>query len=290
MKDIYEGRVFRPPSEARSLIIQATIGCSHNKCRFCTMYKEKKFRIKRADEIIEELKSLKNDYPYYKRLFLADGDAMSIPTDELLKILEYIESNMSSINRVGIYAHGKNLLNKSVEELKLLRKNGLSIIYVGLESGSDKVLNNMNKGISVDECVKGCLRAKDAGMKVSVMLISGLGGRKYMVEHAVESARAVNRIKPNYLSLLTLLLDSEADIMKDIEEDRFHLLKADEVLEEARVFLMETQLERTIFRSNHSSNYLALEGVLGKDKGKLLEELDNALEQKKFKNERFRGL
>ena len=290
MRDIYEGRVFRPPSEARSLIIQATIGCSHNKCRFCTMYKEKSFRIKSAIEIIEELKSLKDYHSYYKRIFLADGDAMSISTEELLKVLKYIKGDMPAINRVGIYAHGKNILKKSTEELKLLKKNGLTIVYIGLESGSDEVLNIMNKGISVNECIEGSLRAKEAGIKVSLMLISGLGGREYMVEHAMESATAVNIIKPNYLSLLTLMLDKEADIMKDIEKNKFQLLKAEEVLEEARIFLKETRLEKTIFRSNHASNYLALEGVLGRDKEELLKEVEKAITEKKFKEEWFRGL
>lgn len=286
----YEGRVFRPPSEGRSLIIQATIGCSHNKCRFCTMYREKKFRIRSSDEIIEELRGLKNYYDYYKRIFLADGDAMGMPTSELMRILTFIREEITQINRVGIYAHGKNLLGKSIEELKRLKDAGLGIVYIGLESGSDKVLSQMNKGISVEECVEGALRAKKAGMKVSVMLISGLGGRELMREHAVESARAVNRIKPNYLSLLTLMLDDSAEIMRDIEEGRFELLSPEEVLDEARIFLEETSLDKTIFRSNHASNYLAMEGVLGRDKEKLLREIEEAIEEKDYREEFFRGL
>ncbi|GLI56888.1 radical SAM protein [Propionigenium maris DSM 9537] len=286
----YEGRVFRPPSEGRSLIIQATIGCSHNRCRFCTMYREKKFRMRSSDEIIEELRGLKNYYDYYKRVFLADGDAMGMPTSELMRILTFIREEIPQINRVGIYAHGKNLLGKSVEELKKLKEAGLGIAYIGLESGSDRVLSQMNKGISVGECVEGALRAKEAGMKVSVMLISGLGGRKLMKEHAVESARAVNRIKPNYLSLLTLMLDESAEIMRDIEKGRFELLSPEEVLDEARIFLQETSLDKTIFRSNHASNYLAMEGVLGRDKEKLLREIEEAIEEEDYKEEFFRGL
>ena len=286
----YEGRVFRPPSEGRSLIIQATIGCSHNRCRFCTMYREKKFRMRSSDEIIGELKGLRDYYKHYRRIFLADGDALGMPTTELMKILSFIREHIPQINRVGIYAHGKNLLGKSVEELKSLKEAGIGIVYIGLESGSDKVLAQMNKGISVAECVEGALRAKAAGMKVSVMLISGLGGRTLMREHAVESARAVNRIKPNYLSLLTLMLDDSAEIMRDIEDGSFELLEPEEVLDEARIFLQETNLDKTIFRSNHASNYLAMEGVLGRDKEKLLKEIDEAMEDEDYKEEFFRGL
>lgn len=287
---VYEGRVFRPPSEGRSLIIQATIGCSHNRCRFCTMYREKKFRMRSSHEIIEELKGLSEYYKHYRRIFLADGDAMGMPTSELMEILTFIRENIPQINRVGIYAHGKNLLEKSVEELEKLKEAGLGIVYIGLESGSDKVLAQMNKGISVGECVEGALRAKEAGIKISVMLISGLGGRKLMREHAVESAGAVNRIKPNYLSLLTLMLDDSAEIMRDIEDGSFELLGPEEVLDEARIFLEETSLDKTIFRSNHASNYLAMEGVLGRDKEKLLKEIEEAMEDEDYKEEFFRGL
>ena len=288
--ELYEGRLFRPPSEGNSLIIQATIGCSHNKCRFCTMYKEKNFRIKTADEIIKELDSIKLYHKNYKRLFLADGDAMSMRTSELLKILKYVREEMPSINRVGIYSHGNNLLQKSVEELKELKDNGLGIIYLGLESGSEEVLYLMDKGIGVLETVKACKIAKEAGLKISLMVISGLGGKRFMYEHAVKSAWAVNEIKPNYLSLLTLMVDSEAKISKDIDNGEFELLTPEEVLEEARLFIEETKLDKTIFRSNHASNYLALEGVLGRDKDRLLREIDDAKKDHSLKEEFFRGL
>lgn len=288
--ELYEGRLFRPPSEGNSLIIQATIGCSHNKCRFCTMYKEKHFRIKTADEIIKELDSIKLYYKNYKRLFLADGDAMSMKTSELLKILKYIREEMPSINRVGIYSHGNNLLNKSIEELRELKDNGLGIIYLGLESGSEEVLYLMDKGIGVLETIKACKIAKEAGLKISLMVISGLGGKRFMYEHAVKSAWAVNEIKPNYLSLLTLMVDSEAKISEDINNGEFELLTPEEVLEEARLFIEETKLDKTIFRSNHASNYLALEGVLGRDKNKLLREIDAAKKDHSLKEEFFRGL
>jgi len=288
--ELYEGRVFRPPSEGRSLIIQATIGCSHNKCRFCSMYREKKFRIKKAQEIIEELAGLKKYHSSYKRIFLADGDAMSMKTEELLKVLKYIKEEMPGINRVGIYAHGNNLMRKSLEELRELRENGLGVVYVGLESGSEEVLYLMDKGIGVEESIKGCKRAKEAGMKVSVMVISGLGGKRFMYEHAVKSAWAVNEIKPNYLSLLTLMIDSETEIAGDIEKGEFELLSPYEVLEEARLFIEETDLDKTIFRSNHASNYLALEGVLGRDKRKLLNEIDEVRGEESLREEIFRGL
>ncbi len=286
----FEGRVFRPPSEGRSLIIQATIGCSHNKCRFCTMYREKIFRIKSADEIIEELKELREYYGYYKRIFLADGDAMAMKTSELLKVLRFIKKEIPNINRVGIYAHGNNLLRKNLDELRELKANGLAIVYVGLESGSDKVLRSMKKGISVEETIKGCQKAKEAGIKTSIMIISGLGGKSLMREHAIDSARAVSRINPNYLSLLTLMVEDGSDIARDIKEKSFQLLDPYEVLEETKLFLEETDLEKTIFRSNHISNYISLEGVLGRDKKKLLEEVDELSNEDLYEGEIFRGL
>lgn len=275
----YEGRVFRPPSEGRSLIIQGTIGCSHNGCRFCTMYQEKSFRIKTLEEIIKDLESVKKYHHMYRKVFIADGDAMSMKTKDLLAILEYIKKNMPHIARVGIYGHGKNILGKSLEELKILRENGLGIVYLGLESGSDEVLYLMEKGIVVDEMVEAGQRIREAGIKLSLMVISGLGGKRFMYEHAVKSAWAVNKIKPNYVSLLTLIVDKKAGIYSDIEKGEFELLSPREVLEEARLFIEEIKLEKVIFRSNHASNYLALEGVLGRDKKKLLAEIDEALEE-----------
>jgi len=279
----FEGSVFRPPSEGGSLIIQATIGCSHNRCRFCTMYKDKQFRIKSTDKIIEELKEVEPYSFHYKRLFLGDGDAMGMPTKDLLKILRYIREEMPGIERVGVYAHGKNLLEKSMEELKELRANGLGIVYVGLESGSEEVLQVMDKGISVEECIKGSVRAKEAGMELSVMLISGLGGKRFLREHAVDSARAVSRIDPTYLSFLSVLVEENSGISEDIANGRFQLLEAEEALEESRIFLEEVDLEDTIFRSNHTSDYLPLEGVLGRDRDKLLRKLSNVIEKKKYR-------
>lgn len=275
--NIYEGAVYRPPSEWKSLIIQATIGCSHNKCKFCNMYKDKKFRVKSAKEIISDIEKVKTYYTHTDKIFLGDGDALSIETDELLTVFDYIKKELTHIKSIGIYAHGKNLLEKSKDELLTLKKNGLEIIYLGLESGSDNVLEHINKGINSSKMMEGLQKAKEVGLKTSIMIISGMGGKERYLEHAIKSAEALSKIQPDYISLLGLRIYKGSPLIKEIENGSFVLLDKLEILEETRLFIEHLELENTTFRSNHASNSYLLKGTLGKDKNKLLKQLDFAI-------------
>jgi len=287
----YEGSIYRPPSEAWSLIIQATIGCSHNKCNFCSMYKDKKFRVRKTEGILEDIKEARMSYKNIKRVFLADGDALIIKTSELLRILNFIKELIPECERVGIYASPKSIMLKTPEELKLLREAGLGIAYLGLESGSDEILRHINKGADSEEIVKAGLRIKDAGILLSVTLISGLGGVKLWKEHALESAKAVSRMKPDYLGLLTLMIEPGTKLYDEVASGEFELLTPEQVALETIELLKNIDAEGCVFRSNHASNYLSLKGTLNKDKEILIKQLNEAIEgQIDFRDEYLRGL
>lgn len=284
----YEGAIFRPPSEAKSLILQVTVGCSHNRCTFCSMYKGKSFRMKSKKEIFNDIDSYVNDF--YTKAFLADGDAMLLQTDLLIEIIRYLKSKMPNIRRIGIYAHANNLKTKSVEELKLLHSEGLNIVYVGVESGSDKILERINKGINSSEIEKQLTKVSKSGIKLSIMIISGLGGKKLTHEHAIESAKLLNKVKPKFLSLLTLMLEEETQFYNEVKDNKVKLLDPEEILLETKVLIENLELKNTIFRVNHASNYLSLEGILNKDKKRILEEIDLAIKDEDYIPEYFRRL
>lgn len=273
----YEGDLYRPPSEALSLIVQATIGCSHNKCTFCSMYKKDKFRIKKTEDIIKDLEIGRKYYPRVKRIFLADGDALIIKTEELKKILVAIEELFPECERVGIYGSPKSILGKSVEELKELNNLGLGIIYLGVETGSDIILKAIKKGVTSEEMIAAGQRVMETDIELSVTLISGIGGTKYTKEHAIESARVMNEINPDYIGLLTLLIEEGTELYNDIRERKFSLLTPKEVLLETREFVKRLELNNCIFRSNHASNYVSLRGTLGQDKELVLKQIEKGL-------------
>lgn len=287
----YEGKIFRPPSEAHSLIIQATIGCSHNKCTFCSMYKEDQFRIKKTEEIIEDINSARLQYRNINRVFLADGDALMIKTGELVKILHYIKNIIPECERIGIYASPKSIMTKSVEELKTLKAAGLSITYLGLESGSDEILEDINKGATVGEIIREANKLKDANILLSVTLISGLGGKEKWKLHATESSKAINQINPDYLGLLTLMIEPGTMLFDDVNNGVFQLLSPEDVALETLVLLENLDVEGCIFRSNHASNYISLKGTLNHDKERMIKELKQAIDgEVGFKDEYLRGL
>jgi radical SAM superfamily enzyme YgiQ (UPF0313 family) len=284
----YEGAIYRPPSEGNSLILQVTVGCSHNKCTFCSMYKNKSFRIKSKKEIFDDIDTYTNNF--YTKAFLADGDAMLLETSLLIEIIKRVKAKMPNITRIGIYAHANNLKTKSIEELKLLHSEGLNIIYVGIESGSDKILEKINKGITSDGMEKQLMKISESGIKLSLMIISGLGGKEFIYEHAIESAKLINKIKPKFLSLLTLMLEKETKFYDEVKNNRIKLLNPEEILVETKFFIENLKLENTIFRVNHASNYLNLEGILNKDKDRILEEINTAIKDKNYIPEYFRRL
>ncbi len=287
----YEGTVYRPPSEAYSLIIQATIGCSHNKCNFCSMYKKKNFRIRPVEEVIEDLHMARNLYKKVEKIFLADGDALIIPMEKLRVILKAIREIFPECERVGVYGSPKSILIKSIEDLKELRDLGIGIVYLGIESGSDKILKEVDKGVTSQEIIVAGKKVKECGIKLSVTLISGLGGRENIEEHGLESALVISQINPDYLGFLTLMIESDTKLYDKVQSGEFKLLNPQEVMEEMKIFIENVNVENTVFRSNHASNYVSLKGTLPLDKEKILNTINNALnDSNSYKSEFLRGL
>lgn len=285
----YEEPVFRPPSEARSLIIQATIGCSWNKCTFCGMYKMKKFRVREIDEIKEDFRIAKDFYGNCERIFLADGNALTMETDLLLEIANYANS-LFRLERISCYANPMDILEKSKNELIEIRKSGIKLLYVGIESGDDEILNRIRKGASSEEIYSACQKAHECGFDLSVTVLTGIGGRERMKENAVNTARLLNRIQPKYTGVLTYIPVPNTPLYFKIKRGEFDLPNAIENLLELRM-LVENLEARTIFRCNHASNYLPIGGNLPDDKLKILKTIDYALKNPRIlKPEWLRGL
>lgn len=286
----YEGRVFRPPSEAYSLIVQVTIGCSHNKCTFCDMYKEKQFRVRKLDDVKRDFDIARQAYRHVERIFLADGDALMCRPEHMAEILRYIREQFPECQRVTSYGSPASILVKKQDELNLLHELGLDMIYLGLESGSDEVLQRVNKGETADEIVRAGLMVKQAGMKLSVTCIAGLGSLELSETHAIQTAQALSRMKPEYIGLLTLLFDLPTPLMQDWQQGRFYLMNPVEIAQETLTLLEHIDCEGSIFRANHASNYVNLAGTLNQDRAAMCDKLRAALAgQVRFKNEAFRA-
>ncbi len=287
----YEGMVWRPPSEASSLIVQVTVGCAHNRCTFCTMYKDKKFKIRKKEEILEDFREMADTYgARIRRVFLADGDALVVKTADLLDILSFIRTEMPYVERVTSYGTPGDILRKSEEDLKALAEAGLAMVYMGAESGDAVTLKNINKGVTREELIEAGRKLKRCGILSSITLISGLGGRARKVEHAVESAKLISDINPDYVGFLTLMLDESTEIYRQIERGEMQLLEPREVAEEMRLFLTNVDSPGTVFRANHASNYISLKGDLNKDIPAMLAQLDRVEEAGSYRPEGYRGL
>lgn len=276
----YEGTLYRPPSEAQSLIIQVTIGCAHNTCTFCNMYKKKTFRIRKEEEILAELDAVAmSPYrDYFRRVFFADGDALCIPTDRLLRLLKAVRDRLPLVERVTAYATAADVLRKSTEELKQLRQAGLQMVYVGAESGDDEILQYIQKGTTTQEFIEAAQKLHESGIMNSVTLISGLGGRGKVERHALSCAELITAMKPEFCSFLTLRLYKGTPMYDDLVSGRFERINDREVLEEMILFLENVDSQGTVFRSNHASNYLPLAGTLNGDIPQLLSAVRYALE------------
>lgn len=270
--------VFRPPSEWKSYILQVTNGCSWNQCTFCEMYtsEQKRFSFKAPDNIRNELKYLATQQQVPHRIFLADGDAMTLSTRRLSDILTDIKTYLPHVTRVSSYCLPRNLINKSVEELKTLQELGLKMVYVGCESGDNEVLKLVNKGESFDSSLEALKKLKEAGIKSSVMILNGLGGIRLSHQHAIHSARLMNAAQPEYLSTLVVSFPKGEKRFTDSYSD-FQALSQQQLFQEMQWLLSELELNKTIFRSDHASNYLVLKGVLGQDKEKLLSQINATL-------------
>ena len=288
----YHEPVYRPPSEASSLIFQATEGCSHNRCLFCYMYRGRDFRVKPWENLKEEIDEAASLVPHVRRVFLADGDAFVLPTKSLERILEHLYRSFPDLQRVTAYATPANLLKKSVDEMKLLAEKGLTILYYGVETGDPELLEKIDKGATPDEMVEGCRRASEAGLKLSITVILGLGGKKLSMQHARNTALLLNRIRPRYLSALTLMLGPYEREYRAAMGEGFEFNSPLEDVAELRELAAGLETDRCIFRTNHASNYLALAGTLIGDKERLLSEIDAALKNPDIclRDEWMRGL
>jgi len=285
----YDPPLYRPPSESASLLLQVTVGCSHNKCVFCEMYWDKTFRIKPWHEIEEDI--LEATRFRLRRVFLCDGDALILPQDDLVQILESVQEHMPWVERVGIYADARSILRKSPEELEALRHLGLGIIYHGLESGDDAVLKRFCKGSTVEQSVAAAERVIDAGITYSCMVLLGLGGLERSKEHAVATAEVLNRIQPQFVGVLSTMVTEGGRLDALIAEGKFTLPGKTAMTRELRVLLEHMKMGNCLFTSNHASNHLAIRAVLPQDKPKTLAYIDKALELGEgFREEFLRGL
>ncbi|RLD31441.1 MAG: radical SAM protein [Bacteroidetes bacterium] len=289
----YDEPLFRPPSEAGSLIFQVTLGCSWNRCAFCEMYTSKSFRTKKEEDVFTEINAMQVYGTDIRKVFLADGNAFVLSFKRLSRILERLNETFPKLRRISAYALPKDILSKTDEELRLLADKGLKLLYVGIETGDDELLQLIDKGETHESTSQALIRARRAGIKLSVMILNGLGGRKYSEQHAINSARIVNEIQPEYLSTLVLSFPyGVAHFKKRFGGDFEELTKMELILEMGN-FLSGLELESTVFRSDHASNYLVLKGILNHDKERLLKNIARVLEDpdhSKLRPEWLRGL
>lgn len=277
----YYGAVYRPPSEAYSLIVQCTLGCSHNKCAFCNMYKDKKFSIRPVEEVLRDLAEARSYERRIERIFLADGDALILPMDYLLTVLDYISDHFPTCKRVAAYATTKAIMRKTDDELRTPREHGLGIVYIGLESGNEELLKKFCKGVTAEEIVLNAIRCKQAGIATSVTAINGMAGANGDWQaHAIDTAKAVSRMKPDYIAFLTLRVYSGTPLHDWIASGEFKMMEPPELMRETRLFLEHIDSDGSIFRSNHASNYLPLGGTLNRDREALIHTIDEALDGK----------
>ena len=272
----YYGAVYRPPSEAYSLIVQVTYGCSHNTCAFCSMYKEKRFALRPLDEVLEDFHIARQTYRHVDKVFLADGDALVRKASELYTILDTIRELFPECQRVTSYASPASIRIRTDEELQTLRAKGLTMVYMGLEAGCDEVLKLMRKGHMSDEIVAMGQKVRRNGIALSVTAITGLGGPELLEQHAIETAKAFNAMNPEYIGMLTLMVEPGTPLYDWVRDGKFQLLTQPQVLRETRLLVENLDSPGSVFRMNHASNYLVLKGTLNQDKEVMLRTIDAA--------------
>ncbi len=274
----YEGHIIRPPSEANSILLQATVGCSHNKCTFCGAYKGERFKIK-PDEIIDADIAFAAKYcRNQKRLFICDGDGLIIPQRRLAAILAKIKTQLPWVTRVGIYANSKSIAMKTAEELSALADLGLGIVYMGLETGDDETLKKINKGARADRMITVGRKVRQAGIKLSLTVLLGVAGRERSEIHARETGRVLTAIDPEFVGALSLMLIPETRLYDDYQNGRFELISPREMLQELGNMLAHTHMSRGLFHANHASNYLPIRARMPADKEKTLQLINRALD------------
>ena len=289
----YVGPLYRPPSEANSLILQVTIGCSYNRCTFCGMYRGKRFRVRPIQELREEIAFARDALGDVRKVFLADGDALVAKASLLHAVLDELRGAFPSLQRVSLYASPQSIQVRTREEMASLCEKGLSLYYLGIESGSDRVLARLEKGVDSAEMIRLAGEVSSAGVKLSTMILLGAGGRGLSQEHARESARVVNAIQPRFVSTLVMTPVDGTPLQEEADRGEFEAQSPIELARELREFLAGLELSSTIFRSNHASNWLSVAGTLPKDKSRMLAALDEALahpEDAPFRPDWARGL
>ena len=287
----YEGTIIRPPSEALSILLQVTLGCSHNKCTFCGTYKDKRFSIKDDQTILADLQFAAKYMVNQKRLFLMDGDGLIIPQPKLVWILDMIQNYLPWVRRVGAYANAKSIMMKSDEDLVQLKGKGLGIVYLGVESGDNKTLQKVCKGTTAENLIKQGRRIKEAGIKLSVTVLLGIAGRSDSLKHARATGKLLSAMDPNYIGALTVMILPNTPLDDDYRAGRFELPDTRELLLELREMFKHTHLSGGLFMSNHASNYLPIKARLPKDREKTLDLIDAALRGEiDLKPEWMRGL
>lgn len=288
---VYEGTVYRPPGEWRSFLLQATIGCSHNGCTFCGMYKDKKFRIRPTEDILRDIEEASQEYDRYEKIFLCDGDAIIIKTPELLKILEKLKKCFPHARLISTYAGPKSTLTKSLSELKELKEAGLGRAYLGVESGSDYVLKHTNKGVDAATMFEAGHRLVEAGLDLWAIILVGLGGVDGADEHILATADIINRMKPNHLSSMNYTPVPGTKLYDEVVNGSFKVLDARQSLMETKKLIDNITVEKLHFTSDHASNYLPIKGTLTEDKVRLSAMLESAIEGKTaIRSEFARGL
>lgn len=290
----YEGNIFRPFSEANSYLLQCTVGCSHNKCTFCAMYKDKKFRIRGLDEIKEDIRMAADAHGDVEKVFLCDGDAIDIETDILLDILGELKKTFHSLRHVGTYVGPASTLRKSMDELKSLRGAGLTKAYLGVETGDEQLLEEVNKGVTYDEMLRAGKNLVEAGINLSSMILLGLAGRgPRSVEHALATAKITNEMAPQYLAALTVTPVPGTVLYKKMQRGEFQLLDPFETLEEMKILFENLTVDNMRFVGIHASNYLPINGTLQKDKKNMLETINGVLasrDRSALRTDSMRGL
>lgn len=287
----YREPVFRPPSEANSYLLHVTYGCTHNKCTYCAMYRTKRFEVRPPAEVLEDIEAATKIMPDTRRVFLLDGDALSLSAKRLMPTLEALNEAFPELQRVGAYANASSILSKTDEELQELRRLKLSIGYLGLESGDPEVNQDIIKGASIDEQVEAVQRAQAAGIKMSVMALLGVAGKEKSRQHAKATGEVFSRMDPRFVSCLCVTPVPGTPLFDEVEAGRFEMLEPEETLEELRLIVEHTHVSGAVFRANHASNYLPLGGRLPADRERLLQTIEAAQAGRiSLKPEYLRGL
>ena len=287
----YQGTIIRPPSEANSIILQVTLGCSHNKCSFCTAYKDKLFQIKSDDIIDSDIEFAAHNCGRLKRVFLADGDALIIPQSRLVSIFQRIREKLPQVNRISLYANAKSIRLKTVDQLQELKGLGLDRLYMGLESGHDKVLASILKGETAKTMIEAAQKVKMCKIFLSVTVLLGIGGIEFSEDHALMTAKTLNEMRPNQVAALTLMILESSLLYDEFNKGNFKLPSRSQLLKELQIIVSNLCLDRCQFHSNHGSNYLPLEGRLPRDRELLLRSITLALaDQSRLIPESLRAL